>query len=98
MYRRVWRSLNTGGVFYNADLLLASTDHLQTLYLRQWREYMLRNVPQQEVDERWFHVYATEDRPAKLMDHLAWMSETGFSGVDVIWQYYNFAVYGGVKP
>jgi hypothetical protein len=29
---------------------------------------------------------------------MLWMSEIGFADADVIWKYYNFAVYGGVKP
>ncbi len=32
------------------------------------------------------------------MDQLAWLAEIGFTDVDVVWKYYNFAVYGGRKP
>lgn len=38
-----------------------------------------------------------EDRPAKLIEQLNWLAEIGFTDVDVIWKYYNFAVYGGLK-
>jgi tRNA (cmo5U34)-methyltransferase len=31
------------------------------------------------------------------MDQLAWLAEIGFSEVDVVWKYFNFAVYGGRK-
>ena len=96
-YQRACQSLNPNGVFYNADVVLASTDFLQAMYMRQWREFMLRSVPEKEVEERWIPKYHAEDHPAKLTDHLRWMSEIGFSGVDVLWKYYNFAVYGGAK-
>jgi tRNA (cmo5U34)-methyltransferase len=32
------------------------------------------------------------------MDQLAWLKDLGFSEIDVIWKYYNFAVNGGRKP
>src|SRR5262249_12773816 len=50
-YRRICQSLNSGGVFYNADVVLASTDFLQAVYMRQWRQFMLRSVPEKEIDE-----------------------------------------------
>jgi tRNA (cmo5U34)-methyltransferase len=31
------------------------------------------------------------------MDHLKWLKKVGFKDVDVIWKYYNFGVYGGIK-
>jgi tRNA (cmo5U34)-methyltransferase len=97
-YRRSYQSLNPGGVLYNADVVLASTDFLQAVYMRQWREFMLRSVPEEEIDGKWIPKYHAEDRPARLTDQLTWMSEIGFSGVDVLWKHYNFAVYGGTKP
>jgi tRNA (cmo5U34)-methyltransferase len=41
---------------------------------------------------------ATNDRPASLMDHLAWLREVGFTSVDCTWRYLKFAVFGGWKP
>jgi tRNA (cmo5U34)-methyltransferase len=41
--------------------------------------------------------YREEDRPARFVDQLNRLRDIGFNGVDVIWKYYNFAVYGGVK-
>ena len=96
-YRRSYQSLIPGGVFYNADVVLASTEYLQTVYMRQWRDFMLRSVPEKEIDEKWIPKYHAEDRPARLTDQLTWMSRIGFAGVDVLWKYYNFAVYGGTK-
>jgi tRNA (cmo5U34)-methyltransferase len=58
---------------------------------------MRREISQQEIEEKWIPNYEDDDRPAKLMDQLAWLAEIGFSEVDVVWKYYNFAVYGGRK-
>ena len=97
LYRQIYASLSAGGVFYNADVVLGSSDFLQAVYMRQWRAFMLRNLSGEEIDARWIPKHEAEDRPAKLTDQLAWLAEIGFTDVDVIWKYYNFAVYGGRK-
>jgi tRNA (cmo5U34)-methyltransferase len=96
-YRRIYNSIASGGVFYNADVVLGSNDFLQNVYMEQWRKFMSRNVSKDEVEGKWIPRYQAEDRPARLMDQLEWMTEIGFVDVDVIWKCYNFAVYGGVR-
>ena len=97
VYERIYRSLNPGGVFYNADTVLGSNAFLQDAYIAKWKEFMLKSVPEEEIENKWMVTYRTEDRPAKLSDHLKWLAEAGFRDVDVIWKYYQGAVYGGVK-
>jgi tRNA (cmo5U34)-methyltransferase len=96
-YDRIYKHLALGGVFYNADVVLGSSDFLQDVYMNQWRNFMSHNVPEDEIEGKWMPKYRAEDRPAKFMDQLKWMAEIGFAEVDVLWKYYNFAVYGGVK-
>lgn len=96
-YQRIYESLAPGGIFYNADVVLGSSEFLQEVYMEQWRSFMSRNVSRAEIESKWIPKYQAEDRPAKLMDQLEWMAEIGFADVDVIWKYYNFAVYGGAK-
>jgi tRNA (cmo5U34)-methyltransferase len=96
-YRRVYRALSVGGVFYNADVVLGSTDFLQSVYMKRWREFMSREMSDAEIESKWIPKYQAEDRPAALMKHLNWMTEIGFVDVDVVWKYYNFGVYGGVR-
>jgi tRNA (cmo5U34)-methyltransferase len=96
-YRRIYKRLNPGGVFYNADVVLGSSSSLQAVYLERWREFMGRDIPQHEIEEKWIPNYEDDDRPAKLIEQLAWLAEIGFSEVDVVWKYFNFAVYGGRK-
>jgi len=97
VYRKIFRSLGPGGSFYNADLVLGSDEELQERYMTQWKAFMYQNFPRKEIDNVQVPRYHQEDSPAKLVDHLAWLREVGFSGVDVVWKYYNFAVFGGKK-
>ena len=98
LYTKIFENLNNNGVFYNADVVLASTTEQQEISMTRWKEYMNRNIPMDEIENRWIPTYENEDRPAKLMDQLEWLREIGFNPVDVTWKYYNFCVYGGVKP
>jgi tRNA (cmo5U34)-methyltransferase len=97
-YLRIFEALNPGGVFYNAEIVLASNDFMQSVNMNAWRSFMRQNISNDEIEGRWIPKYQEEDRPAKLIDQLAWLTEIGFVDVDVIWKYYNFAVFGGVRP
>jgi len=96
-YRRVYRALRPGGCFYNADVVLGSGERLQSVYLGKWKQFMRQRISEEEIEQTWLPKYRAEDRPACLVDQLEWLTAIGFTEVDVLWKYYNYAVYGGVK-
>jgi tRNA (cmo5U34)-methyltransferase len=96
-YRKNYQALATDGVFYNADVVLGATDQLQEGYMGKWIEYMSQSCSQAEIENKWLVKYREEDNPAKLIDQINWLDEIGFADVDVVWKYYNYAVYGGRK-
>ena len=96
-YQKIYNSLEKGGAFYNADVILASNEKLQKAYIDKWVAFMGQTVSMNEIENNWLEKYRAEDHPARMMDQLYWLSKIGFRDVDVIWKYYNFAVYGGIK-
>lgn len=48
-YKKIYSGLNAGGVFVNADVVLASTDILQKCYMEQWKNFMYISVPKDEI-------------------------------------------------
>lgn len=96
-YKKIFSALSYGGVFYNADVVLASNDKIQAMYMEKWKTFIRKKISVDEVERVWMPKYYEEDRPAPLVKHLEWLHKAGFKNVDVIWKYYNFAVYGGVK-
>lgn len=96
-YRKIYSGLNNGGAFVNADVVLASTDILQKRYMEQWKDFMCMNVTKDEVENKWIPTHYEEDRPVSLMEHIEMLKEIGFADIDVVWKYYNFAVYMAVK-
>jgi len=96
-YRKIYTSLRSSGVFFNADVVLGSSEKIQESYMVKWKSFMKKQVSEDEIENRWLPQYREEDRPAKLMDQMTWLSDIGFAQTEVIWKYYNFAVYGGFK-
>ncbi len=96
-YTRIFKILNNSGQFINADVVLATTNYQQDTNMNRWIDYMQRSVSTEEIQNKWIPSYKAEDRPAKLIDQLKWLEEIGFNTVDVMWKYYNFSVYGGIK-
>jgi tRNA (cmo5U34)-methyltransferase len=96
-YHRINEFLKEGGVFYNADIILGSTDYLNQTYQDTWVEFMLENHTPEEVKGIWLPKHREEDFPSPLHSHILWLEDAGFKEVDVVWKYYMFGVYGGKK-
>ena len=43
IYNKIFTALVDGGVFYNADVVLGSTDYLQDMYIKKWKKFLLNN-------------------------------------------------------
>lgn len=97
MYEKIYQNLNKDGIFINLDILLASTPAIQDLYLKKWVAFMEEYVPTAEVHEKWLPNYYADDRPTSLLTHIHLMEKAGFSETDVIFKYFNYAVFCGRK-
>lgn len=95
LYKRLYESLNPGGIFINREIVLGETPNLTERYHQIWRDYIRSNG---EDDEMWFNKYIEEDIPASVGDQLDWLKEAGFVDVGCHWRYINFAIFGGTKP
>ena len=96
-YQKIYTALKPGGVFFNADVILGSSEHNQAANMERWRGFMKKHVTDEEINNKWLVKYQAEDHPAKMMDQIAWLNALGFLEVDIIWKYYNYSVYGGRK-
>jgi tRNA (cmo5U34)-methyltransferase len=97
-YSKIYSALKEGGVFLNSDVVLGSNEKLNQIYRKKWIDFMLLNLPEEEVREKWLPKQIEEDFPAPLNKHLEWLKEMGFRSIDVIWKYYGLVVYCGTKP
>lgn len=98
LFDAVLAALAPGGWFLNGDVVRFEADHLEELSDRMIRNWV-RSKGWEEAE--FMDVWKASDDfddPATLTDQLVWLRESGFEAVTSIWQYYNFAVYGGRKP
>ncbi|OXM84819.1 class I SAM-dependent methyltransferase [Paenibacillus rigui] len=96
LFVKIYGMLNEGGIFVNADQVQGRSDSTDAYYRQRWLEAIHQSgLPQQAIDasiER-----RKVDINAKLPDQLQWMEEAGFSEVDCMYKYLDFAVFSGKK-
>lgn len=96
LFRKAYKGLKKGGVFYLADITLGATPYIQNMTIERWKKFMAKSISAGEINKT-LDNYKHEDTPFKLADEIRWMEESGFRDVDVIWKRLLAAVYGGVK-
>ncbi len=108
LYRRLYERLTPGGALLLADLLAPNSAWERRSMARQWDAVVQRQslsltgtleAHRQFVAERW-NIYDYPDPmdlPSTGPEHLRWLSEAGFTGVNVFWADAGHAVYGGYK-
>ncbi len=96
-YRKIHAALAPDGIFVNVDIVKASDARLQDVYMQKWVDFMRTTTSEKEITETWMPAHYAEDRPAPLMTHIALLQECGFSCIDVVYKYYNYAVYTAKK-
>jgi len=95
-HKKVFNALKKGGVFINADIVVAPDKYWQEANLAKWKAFILKSSSPEFVADR-YKKYKAEDRPSVLLNELDSLWKCGFRSVEVFWKYYNFAVYGGIK-
>ncbi len=97
LFRQILAHLRPGGCFWNADPVLAPHPHSAALYQRVRQEC----TPCEPLPERGVvQPYGTssQDQVATLATQLALLHAAGFVGVDVVWQWFGVAIFGGYAP
>ncbi|MDD3586081.1 MAG: methyltransferase domain-containing protein [Thermoguttaceae bacterium] len=97
-YRHCFGALVPGGFFVNFDPVLPSLPEHVILYAKRHDEYMNAHLSPEEAQSRWHKKRKEEDFPAKLIDHLKWMGQVGFSCTDIVCKEFSLAIWCGTRP
>lgn len=92
-YHKIFSTLNKDGIFINIDVVLGSDESLKNIYLEKWKSFMYQSTSREEVENTWLPNYYAEDRPTSMISHLSMLEQCGFSCLDIVFKYYNYAVY-----
>jgi SAM-dependent methyltransferase len=96
LFTAMHEALAPGGLFVNADQVLAPTPALEARAHARWRaQAAALGSCAHEIEAA---EARTHDRCATLEDQLAWLRAAGFSEVDCAFKSWRFAVYSGIKP
>lgn len=96
-YQNIYKKLNEGGIFLNADIILGVNNFTKHLYLQKWKDFIGQSFPEKVIEEELLPKYQAGDNPAELFKHLKWLEKSGFRDVETIWKYFNFAIWSGRK-
>lgn len=96
-YKKIYNALNDGGLFYNADVVIAASETTEDKIMELWKQWLRRYHSEEDLMEMVVNRYYEEDRPTTIVNHLNWLQEIGFKDVDVIWRKAKGAVFGGHK-
>ena len=91
-YLKIAGDLPSGGTYLTVNIFQGETDQLQKVYMAQWRDFMLKNLPENEVDGKWIKLHKEKDKPLKLLEQIRLLQEAGFSTVDVVHKRLQFAM------
>jgi tRNA (cmo5U34)-methyltransferase len=110
LFRDLHRLLAPGGVFVLADIMrptspsgfaVAAEAYERAVAERSLRERGDLSMLEKLRELRWnYFRYPDDDsidQPSTVAEHLIWLAEAGFRGVDVFWAVAGHAIIGGTK-
>jgi tRNA (cmo5U34)-methyltransferase len=102
LFASIYKNLNHGGCFWNADPILAETPALAEVYQTAREEWASQQGiaiadVRTKIGTSSTYGYSSQDQLATLETHLLFLAQAGFATVAVPWKYYGLAVFGGIK-
>ena len=98
LFQQIKNSLNSNGIFINADQVLGESNEIEKFYQANWLQEVKGNgVSEKALSEALDRM--KEDKMASLPKQLKWLEDEGFYDVACWYKNYRFAVYSGTnKP
>lgn len=97
VFRKIFDSLQPGGIFINADQILGATPEIERRYEETWLKHArAAGCTDDEIEIAIERMKA--DRTSTLRDQLSTLRKVGFNEVNCWYQFYRYATYSGTKP
>lgn len=88
-FARAFRSLNPGGHFISAEVIVDESSAVREHQYQLWRAFM---ATQGEDGDAWYNKHIAKDHPAEISELLSMLSGAGFETAGCFWRYLNFAI------
>ena len=96
LYNNIYKALNPGGLFINADQVAGRSPRFDAFYKSQWNNTVLNSGLDQDAIDRAFERIKL-DKFAPLAAQLNMLNKAGFTDVDCIYKNLNFVIFGAFK-
>jgi len=97
LFAKIYRSLEPGGMFINADQVLGENAVAEKIYKCRWlQKVRASGISEEALDAA--RKRMQEDKMSPLSSQLDWLGKAGFDDITAWYQYYSFVIYSGTKP
>ncbi len=97
LLQRIYNSLKPGGIFFLAEKITTDNNHFQELFTDLYYDFKRRNgYSEMEISQKReaLENVLIPNSPKELFDKL---KEAGFDNTEMVFRFYNFACFMGVK-
>ena len=96
-FAKACAALKPGGIFVNIDQVQACSQAVQDIHMRLWKKDVLAaGALEQDLEDGLKRMEAM-DINAELDDQVLWLEQAGYSGVEVVYRNYFYAVFVAKK-
>lgn len=96
LFSDIYRHLNNGGIFINADQVLGETEAIENIYKKSWLNSVKNSgVAKVTLDAALERM--KEDKMSTLKDQLHWLKNNNFRDINCWYKNYSFVVYSAKK-
>lgn len=97
VFAKICAALKPGGIFVNIDQVQACSQAVQDIHMRLWKKDVLAaGALPQDLEDGLKRMEAM-DINAELDDQVLWLEQAGFSGIEVVYRNYFYAVFVAKK-
>ena len=97
VFAKAASALKPGGIFVNVDQVQACSQAVQDIHMRLWQKDVLAAGALEQDLEDGLRRMAEMDINADLDDQVLWLSQAGFSQIEVVYRNYFYAVFVAKK-
>lgn len=97
IYRKIFNSLNTGGVVINFDFVGSESSLFYGIFDILRMNFMKENGISDEMIQKDYIEHREFEIPLPYSVQKEYLTEIGFAEVECFWKYLNLAIFGGIK-
>lgn len=92
LFRKIFKSLKSGGIFIFADLVTYHDENKASISEALHYHHLVENSRDDKSLKEWAHHHKFLNLLAPIEDQMKWLKKSGFSDIQVKYEYFNTAL------